>query len=224
MLLALWIIAGLIGLCIVFSWLPFTLYVRGIGEEDYRYYAAFYWPWRILGFGIRRDTQGSYFQLLSGSRCLFEREKRKKTRKKRKKKKKKEKKKGSFSFFGNRDLLSKMIKAGIRLLNDLLSCFRRPRLAGDIEIGFGDPAAMGIITGIIYAISPTGMMLNELRIRPNYIDVTLNGEAIFSTGAQPARILITFLKAVFYFPIGGLIKLSRQRKTDKNKEVNENGT
>ena len=218
MLLALWILIALLSIA---SLLPFSLYVKGSRDADFSYQAAFYWPWRVLGIGLRRDVQGRYLQLLFGNRCLYERKRRKKIRKERKKK---EKKKGGFSLLRDRELLSQLIRAGMRFLRDLLSCFRRPRLAGDVEIGFGDPAAMGVISGFVYAVSPTGMMLDDLRIIPNYVDAVLTGEVDFSTGARPARIVIVLVKSIFYFPIVGLLRLFRRRKkTARKKEVSENG-
>ena len=218
MLLALWI---LIALLIIASLLPFSLHVKGVRGTDFSYQAAFHWPWQALGIGLRRDMQGRYLQLLFGNRCLYERKRRERTRKERKKK---EKKKGGFSLLKDRKLLSQLIRAVMWFLKDMLSCFRRPRLAGEVEIGFGDPAAMGVIAGFVYAVSPTGMMLDDLRIKPNYVDAILIGEADFSTGARPVRIVIVLVKSIFYFPILGLLRLSRRRKkTARKKEVNENG-
>jgi hypothetical protein len=235
MLLALCIVTGLLASPVVVSLLPFSLYVRGARDRDISYQVAFQWPWRAIGIGMRRDAQGRFFQLLWGNRCLYERKRRKKTRKdskqhkkekkRKRKKEKKERKKGGFSLFRDRELLSQLIRGGLRLLRDLLSCFRRPRLAGDVEIGFGDPEAMGIVSGFVYAVSPRGMMLDDLRIRPNYVDVTFTGEVDFSTGARPARIVIVFIKLIFYFPIMGLIRLSRRKKRmAKEEEVSENGS
>ena len=122
------------------------------------------------------------------------------------------------------ELLTQLIRAGLKFLRDLLSCFLRPRLAGDVEIGFGDPMVMGIVSGVVYAVSPTGMTLDHFRIRPNYVDEIAAGEVDLSTRAIPGRVLIVFIKLAFYFPIIGLIKLSRRKKKmAKEKEVSENG-
>ena len=225
-MLVLWIIIGVIALLAIASLLPFSLHVNGARIEQtslpvsksFSYRAAFHWPWRTFGVGIRRDIQGHYIQLLCGNKCLYERKKRKKTRKK--KEKKKEKSKGSFNLLRDRKLLSQLIKAGLKFLRDIFSCLQRPQLAGDIEIGLSDPAAMGVISGLLYAISPKGMMLDDLKIRPNYVDSIFTGEIDFSTGARPARITIALIKLVFCLPIKGLLGLLRHRKKAvKEKEV-----
>jgi hypothetical protein len=217
-LLALWIIIGLIVLLAIASLLPFSLRVRGSRYESFSYRTAFHWPWRALGIGVCRDAQGLHIQLLFGHRCLYERKKRGKPRKKRKEKE--EKKAGAFNLLRDRRLLIQLIRSGLRFLRDLLSCFQRPRLAGDIEVGLADPAAMGIISGFVYAVSPRGMMLDNLRIRPNYIDVTFTGEVDFSTGARPARVIVVFVRSLFYFPIRGLLRLlRRRRRAARKKEV-----
>ena len=213
----------LIALFIIASLLPFSLDVRGARDENLSYKAAFRWPWRTFGIGMRRDAQGRYFQLLFGNKCLYERE-RQKTRKKRKKKEKKEKKAGGFSLLKDRELLARLIRAGLRFLRDLLSCFRRPRLVGDVEIGFGDPMIMGIISGVVYAVSPTGMTLDHLKIKPNYVDEIATGEVDLDVRALPGRVLIVFIKLIFYFPIIGLLRLSRRKKKiAKEREVSKNG-
>jgi len=221
-MLALWIILGLVALFIIASLLPFSLYVSGARNERFTYEATFYWPWRTFGIGMRRDAQGRYLQLLFGNKCLYERERRKKRKRR---KEKKEKKGGGFNPLRDKELLIQLIRAGLRLLRDLLSCFRRPRLAGDVEIGFGDPMVMGIVSGIVYAVSPTGMILDHLKIRPNYVDEIASGEVDLGMRVLPGRVLIVFIKSIFYFPIMGLIRLSRRRKKmAKEKEVSENGT
>ena len=215
MLLALWIIIGLLALLIIVSMLPFSLHVKGARYGDFSYKVAFHWPWRASGIGIRRDERGRHFQLLCGSKCLYERRRRERTRRK-----SEGKKKSGFNLFRERKLLSQLIRVGLRFLRDLLSCFRRPRLAGDIEIGFGDPAAMGVLSGFVYAVSPRGMTLDDLRIKPNYVDATLIGEVDFTTEARPARVIIVFIRLIFYLPIRELLRLfRRKRRTAKEKEV-----
>lgn len=220
-MLALWIIAGLIVLLATASLLPFSLYIKGVRYESFSYLTAFHWPWKALGIGIRRDAHGHYIQLLCGDRCLYERKRRRKPRKKcREREKKKE---GAFNLLRDGRFLIQLIRSGLRLLRELLSCFQRPQLTGDIEVGVADPAAMGIISGFLYAISPRGMMLDDLRIRPNYIDATFTGKMDFSTSAQPARIIVVFVRSLFYFPIRGLLRLlRRRRRTAREKEVSQN--
>jgi len=218
MLLALWIIAGLIVLLVTASLLPFTLYVKGVRYESFSCRTAFHWPWRALGIGIRFDAYGRHIQLLCGERCQYERRRRRKQRKRRKGRE--EKKEGAFNLLRDRKLLIQLIRSGLRFLRELLSCFQRPQLTGDIEVGVADPAAMGIISGFLYAISPRGMMLDDLRVRPNYIDATFTGELDFSTSAQPARIMVVLVRSLFYFPIKGLLRLLRRRRgAAREKEV-----
>ena len=98
-------------------------------------------------------------------------------------------------------------------------------MAGDIEIGFGDPAAMGIVSGFVYAVSPRGMILDDLRIKPDYVNATFTGEVDFRTGALPARIIAVIIKLLFRLPIIGLLRLIRRRRKAKRKEeVNQNGS
>lgn len=219
-LLALWIILGLFAMSLIASVLPFSLHVKGARKSDFSYQVSFQWPWRAFGVGVRRSADGRYFQLLWGNRCLYERKRRKKTSEK-KTREKKEKKPGGFNLFRDRKLLSQLIRAGLRFFRDLLSCFRRRRLAGNIEVGIGDPAAMGILSGLVYAVSPNGMALDDLRITPNYMDATFTGEVDFSTAVQPARVIIVFIKSIFYLPIRELLRLFRRTKrAAKKKEVN----
>ena len=237
-MLALWIIMGLVVFLAVASMLPFSLHVQGEREDSISYRTSFQWPWRFFGIGIRRDAQGFHIQLLCGNRCLYERKKRKKTKKEEGTKEKKEKektqekhkeekkaekkgKKGFFDLLRNRDILVQLTRTALRFLRDLLLCLRRPRLSGDVEIGFGDPAAMGIISGFVYAVSSKGMVLGDLRIKPNYVDVIFTGEVDFSTGILPARVVTAFTKLLFRLPIIRLLKfLRRRRKAKKEKEVN----
>jgi hypothetical protein len=219
-LLALWIIIGLIALLAIASLIPFSLCAQGVRLDDSSgFRAAFHWPWRTFGVGVNRNKQGFYIQLLCGNRCLYERKRQKKPGKKKKKEEKKEKKKSTFSLLRDRVLLVQLIKAGLRFLRDLLLCFRRPRLAGDIEVGFSDPAAMGMLCGIFYAVSSRGMMLDELRIRPSYVDTTFTGQVDFDTGARPASLAFAFIKLIPRLPIGGLLRLlKRRRRAAKEKE------
>jgi len=227
-MLASWIIIGLIALLVVASMLPFSVHVQGERKDSFSYRTSFRWPWRTFGIGIRRDAQGRYIQLLCGDRCLYERKKRKKTKKKEKKEKKEEKgkteekrKMGFLDLLRNRDIMLQLIKAALRFRKDLFMCFRRPRLAGDIEIGFGDPAAMGIISGFVYAVSPRGMVLDDLRIKSDYVNVTFTGKVDFSTGARPSRIITAIIKLLFRLPIIRLLRLlRRRRKAKRKKEVN----
>ncbi len=207
-LLILWIIAGLIFLAIILSLMPFSVYVKlnaSLGDKDndtgFGYQTAVYWPWNVFGVGFRKDYQARFIQLLLNNWCFYEREMRVKG-----KKPKKEKVKG-FNLLRDRELLSQMIRAVLKFLKDLITCLRRPRLAGNIELGFSDPAAMGIISGFIYAISPNGMALDDLRIRPNYINAIFSGEVGISTGAQPARIIGAFIKLLFRLPKRRLLRL-----------------
>jgi hypothetical protein len=224
--LALWIIIGLIALLAIASMLPFSLCVKGARVEQaslsvsyggFSCHTKFHWPWKTFGIGMRWDAHGRYIQLFCGNRCLYERERRKKKRRKRKRK---GKDRGAISLLRERQLLRQLVRAGLRFSRDLLLCFRRPRLAGDIEVGFGDPAAMGVISGFVYAVSPSGMMLDKLKIRPNYIDATFTGNVSLSTSALPARIIAALIKLIFYLPIRGLLRLLRlRRKAAKEKEV-----
>jgi len=222
MMLALWIIIGLIALFTVASMLPFSVHLHGERKDSFSYRTSFRWPWRAFGIGIRRDAQGRYIQLLCGDRCLYERERRKKTKKKEKTEEKGKtegkRKMGFLDLLRNRDIMLQLIKTALRFRKDLFMCFRRPRLAGDIEIGFGDPAAMGIISGFVYAVSPRGMVLDDLRIRPDYVNVTLTGEIDFSTGARPSRIITAIIKLLFRLPIIRLLRLLRRRKKAKRKK------
>ncbi len=211
-LLTLWIIAGLVVLLAITSMLPFSVYVKGArSDEDFSYQTAFHWPFKAFGVGIRRDARGRYIQLLCGNRRLYEHEMRKKKDKKRKKEKEK-KKKSSFNLLRDRKLLDRLIRSGLRFLSDLLRCFRRPRLAGYVEIGFADPAAMGVLSGFVYAISRRGMVLDDLKIRSNYVDAVFIGEAALSTGARPACVATVLIKALFYFPIRELLRLRKRKK------------
>lgn len=223
-MLALWIIMGLAVFLAVASMLPFSLHVQGEREDSISYRTSFHWPWRFFGIGIRRDAQGRYIQLLCGNKCLYERKRRKKTKKEEGVEEKKAEKKGTKGFFEllrNRDILVYLTRTALRFLRDLFLYFRRPRLSGNVEIGFGDPAAMGIISGLVYAVSPRGMALDDLRIKPNYVDVIFIGEVDFSTGVVPARVVTAFTKLLFRLPIIRLLKLLRERRrAKKEKEVN----
>jgi len=124
----------------------------------------------------------------------------------------------------DRDILLNLVETALRFCKDLFMCFRRPRLAGDVEIGFGDPAAMGIVSGLVYAVSPRGMVLDDLRIKPDYVNATFTGVVDFSTGALPARIITVIIKLLFRLPIIRLLRLlRRRRKAKKKREVNQNG-
>jgi len=122
-----------------------------------------------------------------------------------------------------KELLSRVMSAGLKFLGDSFSCFRNPHLTGEIDLGFGDPALMGIFTGFVYSISPRGMVLDRLVIRPNYVDATFMGEVTFDVSIQLFFIILAFIKLLFRLPIIRLIKLVRRKKSSTKKmEVIQN--
>jgi hypothetical protein len=230
-MLALWIILALIALAVIASVIPFSLRGRGFRtHEDFSYNVAFHWLWRILGISFSGDTQGRYTKIVWGNRSLYRRKTGRKKRKEREKKKgekkeKKKKKKGAFNPLRDREILKRLIKVVLGFIKDLLSQFRRTSLSGNVEIGFGDPAAMGIVSGFLYAIPPHRMMLDDLRITPNYVDTTFVGEIDFSTSIRPISIAIVLIKWIFHVPVIGLLRLRKLNKRKvKQTEVNKNGS
>lgn len=225
-MLALWIILGLILLAVILSFMPFSVYVRlkpSLGAVNnnggFGYRTVLYWPWRIFGIAFGKDSQGQTTQLLLGDRCLYKREKQEK-KKKPKEKKKETGKKFGLGLLRDRELLRQLIDTALKFLRDIIRCIRRPQLAGDVEVGFSDPAAMGVISGFIYAISPRGMVLDDLKIRPNYVDTIFAGELDISTGVQPARIIGAFIKLLFRLPKRKLLGILRHRRKTAKQEVN----
>ena len=198
------------------SLLPFTLHVNLTkSKESISYHVVFHWPWRILGFGMRKDMQGQYAQLLCKDKCLYEREKRKKVIKEKKKKNK-----NRFNIFGERELIIQLAKVTLNFFRDLFLCFRHFSLSGGIEIGFSDPAATGIMSGLLYAISPKGVLLDKLKVNPNYVDSMLLGMIDFRTDVKPIRVLVVFIKLLFHLPIIELLRLRRKlKRKSEEKEI-----
>ena len=232
-LLALWIILGLIVLAIALSFVPFSVYIKlkpSLGAVNnnggFGYQTVLYWSWRLLGIGFGKDSHGQTTQLLFANKCIYKRKKLEKLEgeKEKKPKKKKEKSKKKFSEIDfrlllDRELIKQLISVVLSFLRDIIRCIRRPHLTGDVELGFSDPAAMGVISGFMYAISPKGMVLDDLRIRPNYVDAIFYGELEISTGVQPARVLGAFIKLLFRLPKRKLWRIFRSKKKTAKQEV-----
>jgi hypothetical protein len=219
--LALFIIIGLIILLTIASMLTFSICVKSaISNEGFSYCAIFHLPLKIFGIGICKDKQRSYTQFLYGDKCLYERESHKKTRKKQKKEKTKKKKKANFSLFWDTKLFEQLIKAGLKFIRNLLFALHRPRVAGDVEIGFSDPAATGMLSAFLYSMSPNGILFDNLKIRPNYVDIAFTGKVDFSTGVRPARITIELIKLLFNLPIKKLFRLYKRRKKGSKEKEN----
>ncbi|MBD3184660.1 hypothetical protein GF312_20435 [Candidatus Poribacteria bacterium] len=220
-MIVLWILLIIIAVLFLASLMPFSVQASGERwEENFRYSTFFYWPWRLVGIGVKRDEEGKYTQFLIGNRCITKRE-----TKKKKKKKNKEKGKTKFSdFLKRRTLFTDLIRTALRFLRDLLRSFYGTRVSGQLEVGISDPAAMGMLSGVLYSISPRGVIFGGLKIYPNFIDTVFTGEVNFKTSILPARIYYAILKLIFRLPLIyllGMLRKSRRKK--RNKEDNKNG-
>jgi hypothetical protein len=219
--------------------LPFSIFakVERMGEK-FGYQLAIRYPWKSFGFGMDRDAGQQRMRILIGNKSVYEKNKRegkkakkyksisaenesvskeaKREKKKTKKKSKKEKSKTKFSDFVQIwQLLRGNIKPIIQFLKDILRCFRRARIVGDLEVGISDPALMGMLYGMYWAVLWNKQ--HNLKINPNFLDATFSGWVEFEIYITILPILFAFIKLAFRMPIIKIIRLVRQRKSTKKK-------
>ena len=240
-LLALWILLLLFFLLIIISLLPITFRAAfSLLENRRSYTVSLHWVWQAFGVAVQKDSQGFCVKVLFGNRSIFEKrkasrkskankrstrkgeeeqEKTGKTKGKKKRKTASERQWKIIDLLYERQLLRQCIDAALSFMGDMRSGIRHLHLSGELEIGFSDPFLMGILVGFLYAISPAGMMLDRLRIIPNYVDDVLTGETSLSVSILPASIGVATMKLIFRLPKRYLLKLRKRRSNPPSSET-----
>lgn len=209
--------------------LPFSILAKVERlEANVGYQIAIRYPWKFWGFALGKDAGQWKMRILIGNKSIYEKLKRKKKPKGDKptliesesisekgksggKKFKQGKPKRKFGDFVQIwELIRKNAKPIMQFLKDILRCLKKACIGGDLEIGVSDPALMGMLYGIYWAILWNKQQ--DLKIKPNFVDTTFFGWIEFETYIILLPILYAFIKLAFKVPIIKLIRVVRQRK------------
>ena len=245
LIILLCIIGFFVILLIVLLVLPFSLVAKVERmEAKVGYQISIRYPWKFLGFGMGSDAGQRRMRILIGNKSVYEKSKRKgkkkpkkskedkpistgdksvdekpKDKRKKPKKPKKDKPKRKFGDFVQIwELIRGNARPVMQFLKDILRCLKKTRIAGDLEVGISDPALMGMLYGIYWAILWNKQ--HDLKVNPNFIDTTFSGWVEFETYVILLSILCAVIKLAFKVPIIKIIRMSKKRKrtTEKNQE------
>ena len=194
------------------------------------------------GFGMGSDAGQRRMRILIGNKSVYEKSKRKgkkpkkkpqkdepistenenisekpkgKKRKRSKELKEDKPKRKLSDFWQIWDLIRENAKPVMYFLKDILGCFKKARIAGDLEVGISDPALMGMLYGMYWAIP--WHKQHGLKVNPNFIDATFSGWIEFETYVMLLPILCAVIKLAFKVPIIKIVRMSRQRKRTMEK-------
>jgi len=209
--------------------LPFSLSIKvERTETTVGYQIAIRYPWKLIGIGLGRDAGQRKMRILIGNRSVYEPKRREKKTSKGKSKKekkpqkdkklqkekksKKDKPKRKFGdFMKYSGLIREIARPAIQFLKDILRCLKKARIAGDLEGGISDPALMGILYGVYWAIP--WRKQHDLKVNPNFVDATFSGWVEIETYVTLLSISYAVIKLAFKVPIIKLIRMRRQKKT-----------
>lgn len=226
------IIIGIIFLILLtVLFLPFSIYIWIEHVKDkINYRIAIKWPFSLFGVSIYRDKGRKEKQLLLAKKVLrqLKREKRKhkkepETEKKEKKEEDKEtkrkKKKGDKkkktdwakiqAFWENKGLVKEVLFPFTKFLKRIVRCIKF-RLSGDVELGFSDPALVGFLYGIFWAVVSYNSSFHQLKITPNYLDTVFEGWIQIKITITLYRILFVLLLLVIALPKRRLWRLKKK--------------
>jgi len=218
---------------------PFSVFAKVQRMEGrFGYQLAIRYPWKFLGFGIGSGAEQRGMRILLVNKSVYEKSKGKKSKKKskkdealstesvseegkpeKKKVKKESKKEKSKREFRDFIQLGKLIRGNVKpiiqFLKDILRCFKKARIEGDLEVGVSDPALMGMLYGMYWTVMWNRQ--HKVKIEPNFLDTTFSGWAEFEVYITLLPILFAVIKLAFKVPIIKIIRLSKKRK--KNNEI-----
>jgi hypothetical protein len=170
---------------------------------------------------VTRDLKERTFVLYLGGRAIIR--KQSKTTEKRESKNKKtaenrDRKKSKFNLtdlWRERDLVEKVIQAGLRLVWEVLKSVRWDKFSLEVDLSTPDPALTGCLYGELCAVKYSTEFVfprARIEIRPDFVRELprISGESAFSL--KPASMVWPLVKAFFALPKIRTLKFLMRRK------------
>jgi hypothetical protein len=120
------------------------------------------------------------------------------------------------SFSQNEETLKKIIRVLWNLLSGLFKDTRLKVKDARLEFGLGDPAATGMLAGVLYAI-------NICEVEPDFMQVRFSATGKFRARLRTAKLFLRLIIFVFSLPIYSLIKIYMKKKRTDKLNASQNG-